>query len=206
MANARELLPEVRDQGDRLTCLCMALSDGHHVARGTAPSLSVDFLHFKAATLAGVGVNDGVPDWAGMDALDTLGQPAEAECPYSPTDRDPSWQPPVPSGPVLRHRTTGGAHDWATLASSVAAGKPIVIALDIDDAFWTPVNGLVEEVDGPERASHAVLAVAVAEGIARVLVRNSWGPDWGDNGHAWISASYLAARCTGIITFEGANQ
>lgn len=206
MPNARELLLEVRDQGDRGTCLCMALSDGHLVARGCAPSLSVDFLHFKATTLAGVGVNSGVPEWAGMDALRTLGQPAETDCPYSPTDRDGSWQPPDPPGPLWRHKTANGEHDWQHLETAVAAGRPVVITLDIDDPFYDPVNGVVGAAEGPVRASHAVLAVAVAGGPPRVLVRNSWGPDWGDKGYAWLSAAYLAVRCTGFISYEGEQQ
>lgn len=205
MPDFRNQLPPARDQGDRGTCLCMAVTDGHQAVRGSPPALATDFLHFKATALAGVGVNDGVPEWAAMTALETLGQPAENDCPYSPNIRDPNWQPQAPEGPVWRHKTAEGPSDyWSAIAGVIEMGKPIVITMDIDDAFYDPVENSVQAVREPVRAAHAVLGIAIAANPDRVLVRNSWGLDWGDGGYAWLSRAYLDARCTGTIVFEGA--
>jgi hypothetical protein len=200
----RELLPPVRDQGERETCLSLALSDGHYAARGTAPALAADFLHFNATVIAGVGVNDAVPTSSAMHALEGAGQPAEIECPYSPTALPHTWRPPLISEVWRRKTAVGLSGNWTTLSAQLGAGAPVVMLLKIDDAFWSPVGGFVEAPSGPARAAHAVLAVAVVTNPARVLVRNSWGAEWGDGGYAWLSSSYVAARCMAIITFEGA--
>ena len=42
-------------------------------------------------------------------------------------------------------------------------------------------------------SGHAVLGVGtgVIDTTRVMLVRNSWGPDWGLQGHAWVSEDYL---------------
>jgi hypothetical protein len=205
MRDLRDVLRPVRDQGDRETCLSMALSDGHQACVDAAPCLSADFLHFHAAVAAGVSVNDAVSVSAAMLALESDGQPAETECPYSPRPRADGWKPAPPVGGVWRH-TTGAKQDdiWGIIVKCVGDGKPVVLVLKVDDSFFNPVAGVVETSQDPPRASHAVLAVAHEAKPGRVLVRNSWGTQWGDEGYAWLSSAYVAARCTGIVTFEGA--
>lgn len=204
MTALRTILPAARDQGDRETCLSIALSDGHHAARGAEPSLAADYLHFKATVVEGVGVNEGVSVSSAMLALEDDGQPAETECPYSPKVLPTAWKPPPPTGQLWRHRTAAGQGHWNTIAAHVGGGRPVVVVMAIDDAFWTPIGGVVEAPSGQVRASQAVLGVAIANQAERLLVRNSWGPEWGDGGYAWLSFVYVAARCKAVITFNGA--
>jgi hypothetical protein len=182
----------------------MALSDGHHAVRGQPPALAVDFLHFTASVMAGVGLNDGVPKSAAMRALLEQGQPAESECPYSPTPRLEGWKPATsPNGDMWRYRTAvASVAPWAAIEFHVGGGKPVVLVLNIDDAFWHPVAGVVAKPSGLVRGSHALLALDVDAQRPSVLVRNSWGDEWGDGGYAWLSPIYVAAQCTAVITFE----
>jgi len=186
--------------------LSMALSDGHRGARLTAPCLAADFLHFNASAAAGVSINSAVPLSAATSALENSGQPAETECPYSAAARPAGWTPSVPVGAVWRYSTAVAYTDlWTSIARYLDAGRPVVVVMKIDDAFWDPVGGVVEKPLDPPRASHAVLAIAHDAAPSRVLVRNSWGDQWGDEGYAWLSFGYVAARCTAIVTFEGAG-
>ncbi|MGB3625108.1 MAG: hypothetical protein WA989_04750 [Henriciella sp.] len=33
-----------------------------------------------------------------------------------------------------------------------------------------------------------------------ILIRNSWGPGWGDNGHAWLPPDYLVKQLAEAAT------
>lgn len=182
----------------------MALTDGHHAARAEAPVLAPDFLHFHACVLAGVGVNEAVPVTAAMVVLMEEGQPAETECPYSLIARPASWVPSTPSGDVWKRVTSlAPGVAWKVIEDEVGSGKPVVLVMEIDDPFWSPEAGVVSTPSGPARTSHAVLAVEIDSRVSRVHVRNSWGSEWGNGGYAWLSAEYIAARCTEVVTFGG---
>ena len=78
----------------------------------------------------------------------------------------------------------------------------------LSDAFYMPNGqGLVVAPpgEGPDPLRrHAV--VAVAHGVfgaeRAILVRNSWGADWGIAGHAWLPQSYLAPRLTHVALLK----
>lgn len=207
MIDLRERLGPVRDQGERATCLSLAMSDGQRGATSGAPVLSADFLHFHATRAAGVSINDAVTVSVAKDALEYHGQPAEQACPYSMIPRPLTWEPPTECGSVWRHTTSVAQTDlFRSIASQIEAGKPVLMVLQIDDAFWDVDDGLVAVPRDPPRALHAVLAVAHAIESQNVLVRNTWGPDWGDEGHAWLSSAYIGIRCSSIVVFEGRVQ
>lgn len=196
------LLPPVRDQGRRGTCLSIAVNDGHHAARFEPPALSIDYLHYQAVQRdEGSSINGGVSIEALRQALVEVGHPSESECPYSMEPRPSEWVPADPQGDVWRRVTAEAAPTWGVVHSTLSAGRPIVIVLSITDEFFEPLDGVVSDTAGDSRARHAVLGVALHTTENRVLVRNSWGEEWGVNGYAWVSATYLQARCVALITF-----
>jgi hypothetical protein len=151
----------------------------------------------------GVDINSGVSIHAVRRALVETGHPSESECPYSAVRRPTKWVPANPRGDVWRRITAESTPTWGVVHSTLSANHPIVIVLSITDDFYDPRDGLVSEASGTSRARHAVLGVALHPTENRVLVRNSWGKEWGIDGHAWLSASYLQARCIALITFGG---
>ena len=75
----------------------------------------------------------------------------------------------------------------------LTAGQVPVLGISLPASFLSPAPPWLMSHDGPIRGFHAVAAV----GLGRVdtlrcfLVRNSWGIEWGDNGHAWLGDAFL---------------
>jgi len=90
-------------------------------------------------------------------------------------------------------------------------GLPLVIGLFTSDTFnfrstWE-LSGdeviLGRDADQPidDRRGHAVVVVGWGsyKGEPVILIRNSWGPTWGHNGHAWVRETYLRPRLAGAF-------
>lgn len=195
-----------RDQGSRPTCLAFAISDTHAAVREGWEPLSCEYLYYQAVRRAGSGPGDGAKPTMILAAVENDGQPAEAAWPYLPkTPNDASWLPPADVGEVFRRagEIVGSTFDNAW--SLVEAGRPAVVCMTLSDGFYVPHEGVIDSAEPPEAARrHAVIAVAAGHRDASrlLLVRNSWGPHWGADGHAWITERYLAPRVLRILTLK----
>ncbi len=94
---------------------------------------------------------------------------------------------------VLYRRLTQGLDD---MKSSLASGIPFVFGFSVYESFEsdrvakTGILYLPQEHESLV-GGHAVLAVGYDDRQKRFLVRNSWGADWGQNGHFTIPYEYL---------------
>jgi C1A family cysteine protease len=92
-----------------------------------------------------------------------------------------------------------GASTWEVVRSFLAAGFPV--------AFGFPVpTSLTAEADIPYRPAldsirggQAAVAVGyktnhLGRGQHALLIRNSWGSQWGDNGNGWLPIAFLRAQ------------
>jgi hypothetical protein len=196
----RSILGLARNQGVRPTCVAFAVSDAHAVARGAYETLSVEHLYFHAVqrTVNGHPAR-GVALPTALEALRLDGQCAEAGWPYLdllPVDLT-SWIPPSSATPIYRCTYSSVPPKINDIITQLDIGRPVVVTILLGERFYDPVGGIV--VVGPGDANtdwHAIVAVGHGEDGANVfiLVRNSWGSDWGMEGHAWISATYLEPR------------
>jgi hypothetical protein len=198
-----------RNQGDRPTCVAFALSDAHSAARGTLTTMSPEHLYFHAVQRTSGGhPDDGVPLVPACDALKFDGQAAETGWPYLnalPLDLT-LWKPPPSAVPLFLHGSEAASENIAEVTSRLDAGQPVVLILLLGERFYEPLDGIVSL--GPDDADvgyHAVIAVGHGQSAAGeecILIRNSWGVDWAFDGHAWITAPYLAARLTDTLVME----
>lgn len=202
----RAAFGEARDQGPRPTCIAFAASDAHAAVRAQPfQPLSAEHLYWHAVRLTPGGrPEDGVSLLAILDALERDGQALETAWPYLaalPSDLA-AWRPPTAATPVFRCGAERDAGAAARVVAALDEGRASLVALRLGANFFAPADGVIApESDDLDVAYHAVVAVAHGtgeRGAPFVLVRNSWGPDWGLGGYAWLPAPYLDARAIGL--------
>ena len=199
-----------RDQNPRPTCMAFAASDAHAGARSGWTPLSAEWAYYHAVKREGGLPHQGATLNAMLATIKSDGQPVEEEWPYSnaPISDVASWAPPAPARQLFFRD-----HGLCTLTvndviDQLNAGSPVLITMTLSNAFFRPAtDGTIERIEPLDpKLRHAVVAVGHGERVSTnfVLVRNSWGESWGNEGHAWISVDYLTPRLTGaaIMTKE----
>lgn len=191
----------VHDQGARPVCLPVAVSVAHQIARGAGHEPFAPDALWEAALYAGTATADGSsPDGIGT-ALSAEGQPMLKHWPFDATLIGPGASPrPASCPPPPWRRGHLNAFPMpataARLVAAVTAGIPVVTLIDVTEAFtMVGADGLVADVSGAvSYGLHAVVAVGsgLPNGDEGVLIRNSWGADWGLEGHCYLSAAYVA--------------
>lgn len=195
----RTLHGKVRDQGDRPTCMAFALSDinGH---RHQQPALlSAEHLYRQAAGLMpGWKPGDGLDVDAALHAVEAPGQALEAIVPYIAVEPTLPLEPNPHCAPLFAG--SYGRQPWmmSTIEGALASDRSIGLVLRLTAQFFTATAIFPQIPFSPHAIfgqSHAVVAVGMGSDSVtserHVLVRNSWGVSWGDNGHAWLSESYI---------------
>ncbi len=64
---------------------------------------------------------------------------------------------------------------------------PLLTTLTVYEDFLTYSGGIYKTVGGSALGGHAVSLIGYDDTKRAWLVRNSWGPDWGDKGFIWFS-------------------
>ena len=203
----RTELGEARDQRQRPTCLAFAISAAHEVSRKIPEYLSTEFLFYFGVRRSHGNPKRGLSCTAASYALRDDGQPVESAWPYLPDSPDAStWR--VPAISVASHKAVVAfvPRTLAEIRALVSAGVPVVLVVVLTVAMYAPDQAGIVRVsptDRPVASKHALLAVGSGRGVdgEYILVRNSWGRNWGILGHGWLHDAYLAAQLqnTGVI-------
>ena len=86
---------------------------------------------------------------------------------------------------------------WKT---ALAEGYPIIFGLGLYGSFDQQRKKGLVPVPSPKEASreshggHSMLCVGYSDPDKVFIVRNSWGPDWGDKGYCYIPYEYLMSE------------
>ena len=64
---------------------------------------------------------------------------------------------------------------------------PLITTMTVYDDFLTYSSGVYTHTTGTMGGGHAVSLVGYDNDKRAWLVRNSWGPEWGDHGFVWVS-------------------
>lgn len=201
-SDLRAMFGPVRDQGPRPTCLAFAASDAHAALRAGWEPLSAEYAFYRAQQRAGRSPHQGAMLGAMLEGIEFDGQPVEADWPYLatlPADLA-QWHPPGAPRALFARRSVSGAAALPLIRAVLARGSPALVIAMLSASFFRPSpQGVVKAPAGelPDPAMvHAMVALASGrvDGEPAILVRNSWGPGWGAEGHAWLTDMFLGPR------------
>jgi len=172
------------------------------------------FIYYNERAMEGhIATDSGAQIRDGMKSVATLGVCAETEWPYDGTPTAVDGGPFPPGDPAgeqpnetcykdaLANRATSYSRvtqDPDQMRGCLAAGYPFVFGFTVYEKFESeevkqtgvvPMPAPGEKVLG----GHAVLAVGYDDASQRFIVRNSWGPGWGQAGYFTMPYAYLGA-------------
>jgi len=204
----RNKLGLARDQLQRPTCLAFATSSAHEFHRKRQDYLSPEYLFYCAVNSSHKDPGKGVTEAMVARSLLSDGQPPDSVWEYiRVTPNRAEWVPPTSGFATFRASVHFRPRPVDEIRALLSASSPVLLVVELTSAMFQP--GLdatigLSKTDKRIPARHALLAVGSGhtDDGNYVLVRNSWGLDWGNAGHCWLHESYLASnlKTSGIIS------
>lgn len=197
----RQKMSPVVDQGSLGSCTANAIVSGLReflLIKGEESweALSRLFLYWHERELEGhIQEDSGAYIRDGMKVLNKIGVCPETDYPYQISRfRD------KPTAAAERHAgtyTIGEYHriaDLYALKAALAEGLPVVIGIIVYESFESQEVAATGKVPFPKKTKervlggHALLAVGYTDRGkgGNVIVRNSWGTRWGDEGYCYM--------------------
>jgi hypothetical protein len=198
MIDHRPAQTPVRNQGDRPTCAGFAISAAHEWLAVDQHVRSPEHAIWAGHQIRSVpGREETTIAW-GLEGLSIHRHATETAWPYG----TPHWTQGPPAAVAnqantralpLSHRL---ARPWfEAVRDTLDAGEPVILTIALVPSLWQQPLPVIDAEPGERtHGNHAVVAVAITEAGENpelVLVKNSWGPRWADQGYGAVSRRYL---------------
>ncbi|APR86612.1 Hypothetical protein A7982_11961 [Minicystis rosea] len=202
----RPFLTPVEDQGRVGSCSANAVAGAYeylvkrHLPEDQTYDVSRLFLYYEGRAAAGGPIVDkGSHISLLIQTLQTKGAPSEETWPYdvAKVNTKPSSEAYAEAAEFLVQDVARVPLDLDVWRATLTEGHPIIFGTKLFKSFDTQRKpGLIpmpsaEEASRGEHGAHAMLAVGYSDRDRVMIVRNSWGAKWGDNGYCYIPYDYL---------------
>ena len=194
----------VEDQGQLGSCTANALVGNleflEKKAGHTVTDLSRLFIYYNERSMEGtINEDSGAAIRDGVKSPVNLGVCPEKSWPY--TISKFTLKPPAACYKAAANHQVTSYHRILSLQEMrqcLAEGYPFVFGFTVYTAFESPAvakTGLLNLPKPGEKSlgGHAVCAVGYDDAAKRVLVRNSWGADWGLGGYFTMPYDYISS-------------
>lgn len=204
----RSAQTRVRDQGQRRTCAAHAVTAAHDWIVGD--ERSVEWALWAAERPAHRADAEACWPQEVATGVRREGQVSEQHWPYG----EPAFPATPPSAAIAsgdRPRLAAGRHiarGLPVITDELRDGKRVVLTVGVERKAWSIASndGWIRPVESrPASGSHAVLVVGAVQpdtGDSALIIKNSWGPRWGDAGYGYLSEAYLTTYAIDAVVIE----
>jgi papain like protease len=201
----RPHLTTIENQGETNSCVANAVAGAYEylVKRyldEDAYDVSRLFIYYNARAIEGDDIEDtGSIIADAIEGLKQHGACSEETWPFDTKaiNAAPSEEAYAEAKHFVIEDTEAVPTDLEAWKSCLAEGYPIIFGIMLYKSFDAQrQKGLVpmptdNEAARGTHAGHAMLCVGYSDADKVFIVRNSWGPDWGDSGYCYIPYRYL---------------
>ena len=192
---AEGYVTDVKDQKECGSCWAFsavgAIEGQHSKKNGNLTSLSEQNLVDCAWKFGCDGCEGGWPEAAMRYVISNHGIDTETGYPYIAIDENCNFTSNY-TGATLSKTVNISHNNMTDLYDAIAHIGPISVAIDAEDDFQFYESGIFNSTTcSSEYLDHAVLAVGYSitqDGKKYIIVKNSWGKDWGMDGYIYFSA------------------
>lgn len=203
----RAQMSPVEDQGALGSCTGCAIAgaleflENKFLPKKQFVDISRLFIYYQERLMEGtVNIDAGAMIRDGVKACAKVGACKETLYPYNisrfaATPTQAAYQDAAKRKITQYLRVTS----LAALKKSLAEGYPVVFGFAVFESFESDEVARTGVVPMPSPheymlGGHAVLAVGYDDATQRIIVRNSWGPFWGQNGYFTMPYAYVTDR------------
>jgi C1A family cysteine protease len=197
----RSEMSPIVDQGSLGSCTANAIASGLREyllmsSQENWAELSRLFLYWHERQLEGhISEDSGAYIRDGMKVLQKIGVCPEVDYPYIISNfRDTPVREAELHAANYRISDYHRIADLYALKAALAESLPVVIGMQLFESFQSPEAAATGKIPIPKKSKervlggHAMLAVGYEDRgkSGHVIVRNSWGTAWGDQGYCYM--------------------
>ncbi|HSC87014.1 MAG TPA: C1 family peptidase [Polyangiaceae bacterium] len=191
---SRDALPPVRNQGSCGSCWTFASTAALEINQAYTQGAFYDFSEQSVLDCAedswgaDVGSCDGGITFDVYDFFGRAGPSTEQSVPYAGQEQTCAKDKlsPYRSVSYAPVGTLGTIPSASAIKAAICKYGAVSASVNATDYFQNYRSGVFNEPGASNRTNHAIDLVGWDTKKGAWLLRNSWGPDWGEGGYMWI--------------------